>query len=129
MASYVNQGPLAGLATLTINGEDWSVVSDLSYMPSGLVNETLKGQTRVEGYSAMPGEGYVSATLRDRNDRKLSDYKGASGLTVIARLANGKIVTCNNGWVTDFEELKTQEGTFSIKFVSDDVSEDVVGAA
>ncbi|MCQ8240519.1 phage tail tube protein [Rhizosaccharibacter radicis] len=118
--------PLAGTASLTINGEPWNVVGDLSYRPSGPKNETLKGQTAVEGFQVMPEEGYISGTLRDRPDRKLSDFKGASGLTVTAQLANGKVVTCTNGWVTELGELKTQEGTFDLHIESDDVTEDTV---
>ena len=118
--------PLAGSASLTINGDPWNVVGDLAYMPSGNKNETLKGQTAVEGFSTMPMEGYISATLRDRRDRKLSDFQGASGLTVVGVLANGKVVTCTNGWVTELGELKTQEGTFEIHVESGDVTEDEV---
>jgi len=118
--------PLAGAASLTINGDAWSVVGDLAYMPSGSKNETLKSQTAVEGFSQMPQEGYLSATLRDRADKKLSDFQGASGLTVVATLNNGKVVTVTNGWVTELGELKTQEGSFDIHIESADVTEDTV---
>lgn len=118
--------PLGGTASLTINGDPWDVVGDLAYMPSGSKNETLKGQTRVEGFSIMPQEGYISGTLRDRRDRKLSDFQGASGVTAVGVLANGKVITCTNGWVTELGELKTQEGTFELHIESNDVTEDTV---
>lgn len=118
--------PLAGSASISINGEPWSVVGDLAYKPSGSKNETLKGQTAVEGFSTMPEEGYISATLRDRADKKISDFQGASGLTIIGVLANGKVITCTAGWVTELGELKTQEGTFDLHVESGDVTEDTV---
>ena len=120
------QYPLAGSASLTINGVPWDVVGELSYMPSGYKNETLKGQTRVEGFSSMPMEGYISATLRDRNDQPLSQFAGASGLTLVGVLNNGKVITCNNGWVTELGALNTQEGTFDLHVESGDVTEDTV---
>ena len=126
MSQTLTRGPLAGSASLTINNLNWDVVGDLSYMPSGPVLETLKGQTRVEGYRSMPGEGYISATLRDRNDQKISQFKGASGVTAIGVLVNGKVITCTNGWVTELGALNTQEGTFEIHIESDDVTEDTV---
>lgn len=119
--------PLAGSASLSINGEAWSVVSDLEYMPSGSKQETLKGQTAVEGFSSMPAEGYVSATLRDRPDRKMSDFRvEGARFTVIGVLANGKVVTCTAGWVTELGALKTAEGTFDLHIESGDVTEDTV---
>lgn len=118
--------PLAGTASFTINGVPWNVVGELKYRPSGPKLETLKGQTAVEGYMTMPEEGYISATLRDRPDISLSTLKGASGQTAVGILANGKVITCTNGWVTELGELNTQEGTFDIRLESGDVTDDAV---
>lgn len=122
MSSY--RGPLAGTASLTINGEAWSVVGELQWQAAGDVNETLKGQSSVEGFQVMPGEGFIQASLRDRRDKKVSDFQGAKGLTVIAVLANGKIITVVNGWQVDRINPNTQEGTFELKVESDTVTED-----
>lgn len=122
----VYRGPLAGSASLTINGEPWSVVGELQWQAAGDVNETLKGQSMVEGFQSMPGQGFIQATLRDRRDRKVSDFQGASGLEIIAVLANGKVITCVNGWQVEQINLNTQEGTFELKVESDTVTEDTV---
>lgn len=122
MSSY--RGPLAGTASLTINGEAWSVVGELQWQAAGDVNETLKGQSSVEGFQSMPGQGFIQASLRDRRDKKVSDFQGASGLTVIAVLANGKIITVVNGWQVEQINPNTQEGTFELKVESDTVTED-----
>ncbi|BBC78730.1 phage tail tube protein [Acetobacter orientalis] len=122
----VYRGPLAGSASLTINGEAWNVVGELQWQPSGDVNETLKGQSTVEGFQSMPGQGFIQATLRDRRDRKVSDFQGASGLEVIAVLANGKVITAVDGWQVEQINLNTQEGTFELKVESATVTEDTV---
>lgn len=124
MAAY--RGPLAGTATLTINGEAWNVVGEAQWQASGMVNETLKGQSTVEGFSAMPGQGFIQATLRDRRDAKVSDFQGASGLTAILELANGKVITAVNAWQTENINVNTQEGTFELHIESDTVTEDTV---
>ncbi|OUJ03199.1 phage tail tube protein [Acetobacter cibinongensis] len=126
MSGSVYRGPLAGVASLTINGEPWSIVGELQWQPSGLVNETLKGQSSVEGFSSMPGQGFIQATLRDRRDRKVSSFQGASGLEVVAVLANGKVITAVNAWHVEAINLNTQEGTFEFHVESDTVTEDTV---
>ncbi|MEZ7137231.1 phage tail tube protein [Komagataeibacter sp. SM21] len=126
MSGTVYRGPLAGLATLSINGDTWNVVGEAQYQPSGNANETLKGQSLVEGFSAMPGQGFIQATLRMRRDRRVGDLQGASGLTIVLTLANGVVVTCVNGWQTEELNVNTQEGTFELHVESDTVTEDIV---
>lgn len=74
----------------------------------------------------MPGQGFIQATLRDRRDAKVSDLQGASGLTVILELANGKVITAVNAWQTENINVNTQEGTFELHVESDVVTEDTV---
>lgn len=117
---------LAGLATMSINGEAYDIVSDAVYNASTIKRETLSGQTRVEGYSEMPVAGYIGATLRDNSAFSVSAFNAQTDCTVVMTLANGKTVYGNGMWNTELSEVKTQEGTFSVKFESDDVFEDGV---
>ncbi|WP_281700942.1 phage tail tube protein [Acetobacter malorum] len=124
MAAY--RGPLAGLATFTVNGVAWNVVGEAQWQASGNVNETLKGQSAVEGFSTMPGQGFLQLTLRDRPDAKASDFQGASGLDGVLEQANGKVITVVDGWQTENINVNTQEGTFELHIESDTVTEDTV---
>ncbi|GCD53036.1 phage tail tube protein [Acetobacter pasteurianus] len=126
MSGSLYRGPLAGVASLTINGVPFNVVGELQWQPSGNQNETLKGQTTVEGFSSMPNQGFIQATLRDRRDMKISDLQGGSGFDVVATLANGKIITCVNGWQVEVINVNTQEGTFEFRVESDTMTEDTV---
>ncbi|ANA14169.1 phage tail tube protein [Acetobacter oryzifermentans] len=126
MSGSLYRGPLAGLATLTINGVSFNVVGELQWQPSGNQNETLKGQSAVEGFSAMPNQGFIQATLRDRRDVSISDLQGGSGFNVVAVQANGKVITCVNGWQVEAINVNTQEGTFEFRVESDTVTEDTV---
>lgn len=127
MSETAYRGPLAGLATLNINGEPWNIVGDAQWQASGNVNETLKGQSAVEGFSVMPQQGFFQATIRDRRDRSISAFQGASGLNIVLVQANGKVITVVNGWQTGEINLNTQEGTFELHVESDTVTEDTVG--
>lgn len=114
---------LAGVASLTIDGDSWDIVGDLEYSPTTVVRETLKGQTAVEGYSEMPQQGYLSMRLRDRSDATVYSLNQKSSAQVTAQLANGKTVYGYGMWQVGEIGVNTQEATFSIRFESGEVVE------
>jgi hypothetical protein len=107
---------LAGVASVTIDGDAWDVVGDLEYSPQPVTRETLKGQTAVEGYSEMPNQCYMSMRLRDRADEPVYNLNTKTNSTVIAQLANGKTVYGYNMWQVGEIGVNTQEGTFTVRF-------------
>ncbi|QBL93145.1 hypothetical protein KSAC_09040 [Komagataeibacter saccharivorans] len=126
MSGTVYRGPLGGTATLTVNGIVFNVVGEGQWQASGPVNETSKGQSAVEGFTQMPGQGFIQATCRDRRDFAVSSLQGASGLTVVLVQANGKVITAVDGWQTENININTQEGTFELHVESGTVTEDTV---
>lgn len=126
MSGTTYRGPLGGTATLSVNGTEFNVVGDAQWQATGNVNETAKGQSEVEGFTQMPGEGFIQATCRDRRDFAVSTLQGASGLDVILVQANGKVITCNNGWQTERINVNTEAGTFELRVESNVVTEDTV---
>jgi len=117
-------GYLAGLATLTINGEPYDIVSDLEWRPSGVHLTTLSGQTRVEGPQAMPMAGFISAVVRDNVGFTITQFVGATAVSAQAFQANGKSISLSNGWVVgEIGPVRTQEGTFAIRIESANVVE------
>ena len=111
-----NPNRRAGIASLSINGVAYDVVSDLSYMPNTVKRETLIGQSGVQGYSETPIAGYISATIRDAGSLSVAFLNGLTTANLVLTLANGKVVTGDNMYCTDFGEVKTQDATFSVKF-------------
>lgn len=114
---------LAGIAYLSVEGQQYMLAGDLAYKVSKVSRETLTGQDRVHGYSEKPVPGYISGTIRDSGGLKLSDINAMSNVTVTAELANGKTVVARNAWVVEDQEVKTTEGTFEVKWESADVKE------
>lgn len=119
-------GRLAGIATLTINGDSFDVVSDLEWSTVRVTREVLKGQTRVEGYSEMPTECFISARLRDRSDYAIQDLNGLTDATIVVQQANGKTILGDQMFQSGELTVNTQEGTFNVRFIGPEVTESTV---
>lgn len=118
------QGAIGGYATLTIDGEVWNA-KDIKLTVNGFKRETVVAQTAVAGFTKMPTQGSISATLFDRKDKPISEMMDKETATVIARFVTGKVVTGSNMWLIEQPELNTQDGTFEVKFEGVEVVEDI----
>ncbi len=117
---------LAGVTSMTIDGQPYEVVSDAVWRPSVPKRETLPSQSVISGYSETPQAGMLGATIRDNGSQSATNLGLLTNSVVVMFLPNGKTITGNGVWTTDFEEVKTIDGGISIKFEGPDVSEDLV---
>lgn len=116
----------AGIATLSIDGAAYDVVSEAAYNVNSVKRESLIGQSGVQGFSEMPTTGYISATIRDNGSMTVGAINTLTNSTLVLTLANGKQVYGAAMWCTDLEEVNTQEATFKIKFEGANVYEQTV---
>lgn len=107
---------LAGIASIAIGGQTYQLAGELTYSPSTIERETLIGQDAVHGYGEKPVPGKISGTLRDSNNLKVADFNAMTSANITLQLANGKTVVGTNMWCTGAQEVKTQDGTFEVKF-------------
>lgn len=107
---------LAGVANIYVDGASYMLAGDLAYSPSKVKRESLVGQDSVHGFSEMPVAGYISGTFRDAASLTVADFNAMSNVTVVCTLANNKTVTGVGMWVVEVQEVKTQEGTFEVRF-------------
>jgi hypothetical protein len=114
---------LAGITGLTIDGTAYMVVSDVTWSPARWKRETLVGLDAVHGFSEVPIQGYIEATLRDSGAISVGDFNDMRCVEVQVSLANGKIVGGANMWNTSALEVHAAEGTFQVRFDGIDVSE------
>jgi Phage tail tube protein len=114
---------LAGITGVTIDGSAYMVVSDVTWSPSKWKRETLVGLDSVHGFSEVPMQGSIEATLRDSGSITVGDFNDMRCVEVQVQLANGKIVAGANMWNTSALEVRAAEGTFQVKFEGVDVSE------
>jgi Phage tail tube protein len=114
---------LAGITGISIDGTAYMVVSDVTWSPARWKRETLVGLDTVHGFSEVPIQGYIQATLRDSGSITVGDFNDMRCVEVLVSLANGKIVGGSNMWNTAALEVKAAEGTFEVRFDGVSVAE------
>ena len=116
LGTNLNAGPRAGTASIAIAGAPFDVAGDAVYNTVSLKRETMKGQSGVQGFSEMPDAPGIGATIRDAGWMTTAAFMAMRSVTVTLVLANGKVVSGAGMWCTECSEIKTQEGSFSLKF-------------
>jgi len=114
---------LAGITGITIDGDAYMLVSDLTWSPTRWKRETLLGLDSVHGFSEVPAQGFIEATLRDSADITVGDFNDMRCVEVQVSLASGKVVGGANMWCVSALEVRAAEGTFQVRFDGIDVSE------
>jgi hypothetical protein len=122
------RGPIAGAASLTVDGEPYNITAS-DFRPSGYKAETLKGQTQVEGYSEMPFEGYITATVRLLPNQQANRLVSARNVTVVLVRRSGQTVYGAGMWQTEDAGTNSLDGTMSVKFEGALVTEEVAAVA
>ncbi|MDR3513783.1 MAG: phage tail tube protein [Caulobacteraceae bacterium] len=115
---------LAGQATLSVAGQTYMIVGELTYRVNDFTVETLKGQDGIHGTKEMAQTGMIKAKLRDSGSISVSSLAAMRDVNVVAQLANGKVVSGNDMWrVGEPPEVNTEDGTFDIEWEGLTVSE------
>lgn len=114
---------LAGITGLTIDGNAYMVVSDVTWSPVKWRRETLAGLDSIHGFSEVPLQGYVEATLRDAGDLSVEGFNEMRCVEILVTLANGKVVGGSNMWCVSALEVRAAEATFQVRFDGTNVSE------
>jgi hypothetical protein len=114
MADTTNR--VAGVAYITVDGTNYALTADLIYNPSIVTRETVTGQDTVHGFKEKPIAPYIAATLRDAQGLTVADFNAMTNNTVMAELANGKVIVGRNMWTVEAQEVKTEEATFEVRW-------------
>src|SRR5215472_7376261 len=89
---------LAGITGVTIDGNAYMVVSDVTWSPAKWKRETLLGLDSVHGFSEVPIQGYIEATQRDSGSSSVGVCNEMRCVEVQVMLANGKVVGGTSMW-------------------------------
>ena len=106
---------LAGLASVTIDGIPYMLQGDLLWSPLQIERETLVGMDGVHGYKETPRTGFMEFTLRDADNIIVGSFDGMTNSTVVAQLANGKLVIGRNMWTVEHREVNSVDATFKAR--------------
>lgn len=111
-----NPNRIAGIANISVDGVTHLLSGEFTYSPADVERKSLVGQDQVHGYSEMPRAPFISGTLRDSSVLTVKDFNAMSDVTIHAELANGKTIIGRGMWTVDAQEVKTQEGTFEVRW-------------
>ena len=109
---------IAGIGTLTVDGNQLAVRANLTISPDPVVREGIAGQDRVHGYREMPRTPYIEADLSIQAVQAVSnlllDILGSS--TIVAMLADGRTFQLNQAWYLGATEINAADGQYKAKF-------------
>lgn len=115
---------LAGVATVTIDGQAFSIAGEGTYALSDSTREPLMGQDGYHGYAEKPQPGKISWKGRDSGAVSISALNGTVNATVVLALANGKtIIGSNMTRMGDPIAVNTEDATFDMEFLGPSVKE------
>lgn len=121
MADTTNR--LAGVAYLTVDGVSYALRGELSYNPSYVTRETVAGMDGIHGYIEKPFAGYIEGTFTDSGGLTVANFNAMTNSTVMAELANGKVIVGRNMWTVDTQEVNSAEGSVKVKWEGPSVVE------
>ncbi len=119
--------PIAGAASLTVDGIPYNITAS-DYRVNTFKAETMKSQTAVDGYSEMPAEGFISATVRLQPTQSSAALINARGSTVVLVRRSGQTIYGSGMWQTEEAGTSTVEGTMNVKFEGPLVTEEVASS-
>lgn len=108
----------AGIVALSVDGLFIDVASDLTYQVNTFSREGLVGQSGPQGYRTTPVYAELSCQVRDTGNVNPTLFALMTNVTVVAQLANGRVVTAVDAFVEDVQKINTVESTFEVKFKS-----------
>ncbi len=117
---------IAGTAQVTVDGTTYQLEGGLKYSPSKVKREAMMGPDGFHGWKETPIPGSITMSLRDAGSLTVADFNAMRNATVVAQLANGKIVVGRNMGSTDSQEVDTEDAKFEVKFEGPQVSEQTV---
>ena len=116
---------LAGIASFTIEGAGYQLVSDLGYSTSTRERESQMGMDGYHGYSEKYVPGMMKMKVRDSSAVDTSTFNDMTNVTVVALTSNGKGVSGQNMVCMKAVEVNTMDGTFELTFEGPDVAENL----
>ncbi len=119
MASNV----IAGTAQITVDGVTYQLEGGLKYVVSSFKRESMMGMDGFHGFKNTPIPGSITMTLRDAGNLTVAAFNAMLNSTVIAQLANGKIIVGRNMGTVDAQETDSEDAKFEVKFEGPQVTE------
>lgn len=115
--------PLAGTATVTLDGMSVYVAGTFRYSVGNKKRETLPGMDGIHGFKETYVPPFIEIEIRDHGKLSMEDIANATDITVVAILANGKTIMGENMWNVTVPEVDTTQATLNARFEGQSVIE------
>ncbi|SRR5579885_277860 len=107
---------IAGIATLTLDGNQLALKANCVISPSPLEREGIAGQDRVHGYKETPRVPYIEADLSVQQLQSITDLDDITDSTLVAMLADGRTYALQNCWYVGRTEIASADGQYRSRF-------------
>jgi hypothetical protein len=116
---------IAGTAYLTIDGANYALRGSFEYSPLLAEKEGIAGIDSVHGYTVKPRVPSMKAKFSDLGGVSVTALGAVVGVTIIAELVNGKVVTLTDAWVKGAINVNAEDGSYEVEFEGMDIDEEV----
>jgi hypothetical protein len=117
---------IAGTAQITVDGATEQLEGGLKYSVATVKRTALMGKDGFHGWKEEPVAPFIEMSIRDAGNLTVASFNAMRNATVVASLANGKIVTGRNMGAVDVQEVDTDDAKFTVRFEGPEVSEQTV---
>ena len=104
---------IGGVLSFELNGDRYKIKGHVTYNLGKPVKEAIVGADGVHGYKATHQAAraeFTSSDHADLNLEELLDFEGTASL----HLANGKVITLQEGWYAGEGDVNTEESEITI---------------
>lgn len=107
---------IGGVASLMIDGNNYSLLGNWTVNPGFNKREGKAGQDKVQGYTEMPVVPSIKGDFATLPGLSLTSLSQIVNSTIQLTSKNGTVWVLSNAWCTSAFEVNTQEGRFGIEF-------------
>lgn len=120
---------IAGTAQVTTDGATEQLEGGLKYSVATVKRTALVGKDGFHGWKEEPVAPYIEMVLRDAGNLTVANFNAMRNSTIVATLANGKIITGRNMGAVDVQEVDTEDAKFTVRFEGPEVVEQTVSVS
>lgn len=107
---------VAGTCFITVDGQELSLSGNLSIPVNTVIREPVVGSGRVVGFRETPVQPQIAGDFVVEPEMDLKAIAEGEDMTVVARLANGKVYTLSGAFLGPQSDYAPEDGTVSLTF-------------
>jgi len=107
---------VGGILFIKANGVQLQVKGNWTWNLGVDRKEAVVGADGVHGYKQMPRAPFIEGAITDKQDLDVAALQGLTDATIVAELANGKVLSFNDAWAAGDWDQTSEEGEIAGRF-------------